>query len=176
MRHPSALKSPQPAMFFSVERHWAASKLSLPKRMIASDYLRSFYDQMVQMAQMAQSPENMSNLTANIPMIGDSCGLLKCFSLRLVDWRCCAWEFNLYGNFSHVQSKMGHPCTCSVVTLAAATHQPRGTERRARALGFSPLPNASNENNKQKVLRVAAEMHYNYRTSTLIHHIYIHQY
>ena len=85
MRHPSALKS-QPAMF-EVERQ-AASKLSLcPKRMIASDYLRSFYDQMVQ---MAQSPENMSNLTPNIPMIGDSCGLLKCFSLRLVDWRCCA--------------------------------------------------------------------------------------
>lgn len=74
MRHPSALKSPQPAMF-EVERHWAAPKLSLPKRMIASDYLRSFYDQM---AQMAQSPENMSNLTPNIPMIGDSCGRLKC--------------------------------------------------------------------------------------------------
>ena len=93
----------------------------------------------------------MSNLTANIPMIGNSCGC----------------EFKVYGNFSHVRSKMGHPCTCSVVTLAAATHQPRGTERTARALGFSPLPNASKETNEQKVL--AAEMHYNYHTSTLIH-------
>ena len=105
----------------------------LPK---AYDYLWSLtYDHSMikwpKMVQMAQKTENMSNLTAHIPMIGDSCGLLKCFSLRLVDWRCCAWEFKFYGNFSHVQSKMGHPCTCSVVTLAAATHQPRGTERTA---------------------------------------------
>ncbi len=152
-----ALRSPQPV--FEAERHSAASKLSLcpggthdaknvRNRMIVTDYLRSSY-----IDQMAQ--KSWKHVKLNCQHSYD-CWFLwpsKVLESGLLIGGACAWEFKLYG-------KMGHPCTCSVLTLAAATHQPRGTERTARALGFSPLPNASNENNKLKVL--AAEIHYNY--------------
>ena len=166
--------------FFRVERHWAAPKLSLcPKRY---DYLWSLtYDHSMikwpKMVQMAQKTENMSNLTAHIPMIGDSCGLLKCFSLRLVDWEVLCLRIQVLWQLQSCSVQDGpplhlfcrHPGGCY-----APAQRNWADSKLARALGFSPLPNASNENNKQKVLRVAAELHYNHRTGTLI--TYIHQY